>query len=210
MQENKIDRRKVRTRRQLRDALLSLIVEKGYDNVTIEEITDRADVGRTTFYLHYRDKEELLLECINGAIDELVEEITSIPLSAWRLAPSEDSEILSPDNPILQIFIYAADNADLYRIIMRGTGSGQTQNRVREIIANAVSEFLQERAKQKDIIMNPTVPLDVFSNYFAGSLMSFISWWLDMDMPYNPEEMTHMFQKMFFPGAGDVLGFIFV
>jgi AcrR family transcriptional regulator len=210
MQENKIDRRKVRTRRQLREALLSLILEKGYDSVTIEEITDRADVGRTTFYLHYRDKEELLLECINGAIDELVEEITSIPLSAWRLAPSEDSEILSPDNPILLIFIYVAENADLYRIIMRGTGSGQTQNRVREIIANAVSEFLQERAKQKAIIMNPTVPLDVFSNYFAGSLMSLISWWLDMDMPYNPEEMTRMFQKMFFPGAGDVLGFIFV
>ena len=150
------------------------------------------------------------MECINGAIDELVEEITSIPLSAWRLAPSEDSEILSPDNPILLIFIYVAENADLYRIIMRGTGSGQTQNRVREIIANAVSEFLQERAKQKAIIMNPTVPLDVFSNYFAGSLMSLISWWLDMDMPYNPEEMTRMFQKMFFPGAGDVLGFIFV
>jgi AcrR family transcriptional regulator len=210
MYENKTDRRVIRTRRQLRDALLSLILEKGYDSVTIEEITDRADVGRTTFYLHYRDKEELLLECINGAIDELVEEITRIPLSAWRLAPSDDQETLSLDNPILQIFNYVIENADLYRIIMRGMGSGQTQNRIREIIANAVSEFLVERAKQKDIIMNPTVPLEVFSNYFAGSLMSLVAWWLEMDMPYKPEEMTRMFQKMFFPGAGDVLGFIFI
>jgi AcrR family transcriptional regulator len=210
MHKNKIDRRKIRTRRQLRDALLALILEKGYDSITIEEITDRADVGRTTFYLHYKDKEELLLECINGAIDEMVEEIISIPLSAWRLAPSEDSEILSPDNPILKIFVYVADNADLYRSIMRVTGSGETQNRVREIIAHAVSEFLLDRAKQKAIILNPTVPLEVFSNYFAGSLMSLVTWWLEVDMPYKPEKMTSMFQKMFFPGAGDVLGFIFV
>jgi len=210
MKENKIDRRVIRTRRQLREALLSLILEKGYDGVTIEEITDRADVGRTTFYLHYKDKEELLLECINGAIDELVDEITSIPLSAWQLAPEEDQVKLSRDNPILQIFYYVAENADLYRIIMHGTGSGQTQNRVRNIIANAVSEFLKDRAEQQAIILNPTVPLEVFSNYFAGSLMSLVAWWLDMDMPYKPEEMTRMFQKMFFPGAGDVLGFIFV
>jgi AcrR family transcriptional regulator len=210
VKESKVDRRIIRTRRLLRDALLALILEKGYDSVTIEEITDRADVGRTTFYLHYRDKEDLLLECINGAIDELVEEITSIPLSAWRLAPEENQETLSPENPILQIFLYVTDNADLYRIIMRGTGSGQTQNRVRDIIANAVYEFLQDRAKQRAIILNPTVPLEVFSNYFAASLMGLIAWWLEMNMPYPPEEMTRMFQKMFFPGAGDVLGFIFV
>ena len=81
MNGKKTDRRVLRTRRALREALLSLILEQGYESVTIEEITDRADVGRTTFYLHYRDKEELLLECINGAVDDLVEEVSSIPVS---------------------------------------------------------------------------------------------------------------------------------
>ena len=59
MKSNKPDRRVNRTRRLLREALLALIMEEGYDAVTIEEITDRADLGRTTFYLHYRDKEDL-------------------------------------------------------------------------------------------------------------------------------------------------------
>lgn len=209
MSKNKTDRRVLRTRRLLREALLALILEKGYDKIIIEEITDRADVGRATFYLHYNDKEELLLECINGVIDDLVTEISSIPLSEWQLSGEEINDSLSPRNPILQIFLHVTDNAGLYRIIMRGAGTSQTQNRVRDIIANAVTEFLHDRAESQAIKLNPTIPMEVFSNYFAGSLMGLITWWLESDQPYPAEEMTRMFQKMFFPGARDVLRFSF-
>lgn len=61
MSDKQLDRRVRRTRRALQDSLTSLILEKGYDAVTVEDITDRADLGRTTFYLHYKDKEELLI-----------------------------------------------------------------------------------------------------------------------------------------------------
>lgn len=209
MNGKKTDRRVLRTRRVLREALLSLILEQGNDNVTIEEITDRADVGRTTFYLHYRDKEELLLECINGAVDELVEEVSNIPVSAWNLSENDTSSTLSPHNPILKIFQHVTENADLYRIILRGAGTGQTQSRVREIIANAVSEFFHDRVHRQAITIKPSVPLEVFANYFAGSLIGLITWWLEADMPYPKEEMTEMFQKLFFPSAGNVLGFAF-
>ena len=60
--KSKTDRRIQRTRQSLRTALLELIKEKGYDAISIEEITERANVGRATFYLHYKDKEDLLLE----------------------------------------------------------------------------------------------------------------------------------------------------
>ena len=66
MQEPKQDRRVNRTRRLLRESLMKLVAEKGYDSVTIEDITETAELGRTTFYLHYRDKEELLLESIDA------------------------------------------------------------------------------------------------------------------------------------------------
>ena len=70
-----LDRRTRRTRRSLREALFALILEKGYDAVTIEHITERADLGRTTFYLHYRDKEDLLLEAIDTIAAELIARI---------------------------------------------------------------------------------------------------------------------------------------
>ena len=72
MHEHTLDRRGRRTRRQLKEALFALILEKGYDAVTIEDITGRADLGRTTFYLHYRDKEELLLEAIDSIANDLI------------------------------------------------------------------------------------------------------------------------------------------
>jgi AcrR family transcriptional regulator len=209
MSKSKTDRRTLRTRRLLREALLSLILEKGYGNITIEEITDRADVGRATFYLHYKDKEDLLLKCINSVVEELIGEISNIPLSAWQLTGEGAEENLSPQNPILQIFLHVTDNADLYRIIMRGAGTSQTQNRVRDFIANAVTQFLIERSDNQAISLNPTVPMEVFSNYFAGSLMGLITWWLEADRPYPAEEMTRMFQILFFPGARDVLGLSF-
>ena len=61
MKEKKEDRRVGRTRRLMHEALMALIVEKGYETVTVQDILDRADVGRSTFYAHYRDKDELLL-----------------------------------------------------------------------------------------------------------------------------------------------------
>jgi len=209
MSAEKVDRRVSRTRRQLRDALQTLILEKGFDGITIEEITDRADVGRTTFYLHYKDKEELLLECINLGLSDLIAQVSDVPLSDWSLSDGRRGTITAPNAAILLIFQHAAKNVDLYRIILRGAGSGETQNRVREIYASAVNTFLVEKVNREAIVLEPRVPLDVFSNYFAGSLLGLMSWWLEEEMPYSPEKMTEMYQQMFFPGAGEVLGISF-
>ncbi len=209
MQDKKTDRRVNRTRRLLRQALLALIVEKDFDSLTIEEISNRADLGRTTFYLHYRDKEELLLECINLAIDDLVAQVSSVPLTDWQVYYLEPGAELSPHNPILLIFQHAAENSSLYRIIMQGGSASQNQSRVREIIANAVRQYLQTKTHSEGLTFNPEIPLEVFSNYFAGSLMGIMSWWLEVGRPYSPAQMTLMFQKLFFPGAGNVLGVSF-
>ena len=82
-EHEKQDRRVRRTRRALRKALNDLMEEKGYDQVTIEDLTERADIGRTTFYLHYSAKQDLLLEQFGEMIDQLVAQLSQIPLSAW-------------------------------------------------------------------------------------------------------------------------------
>ncbi len=82
---SKTDRRVSRTRRQLRNALMALILERGYNAVTIEDITERADLGRTTFYLHFRDKEELLVESLEEIAADLksqVEQTAEMNLAA--------------------------------------------------------------------------------------------------------------------------------
>ena len=73
-----VDRRTLRTRRALRDALLSLLVEKGWDDLSVQDLCDRADIGRSTFYLHFPSKEELLkgsLDDLRGALNALTDEV---------------------------------------------------------------------------------------------------------------------------------------
>lgn len=206
MQNKKSDRRVNRTRRSLREALMALILEKGYDAVTVEDITSRADTGRTTFYLHYRDKEELLLESINEVVDDLFAQVSQMPMADWKL-PGEGTreETLYP-SPILLIFQHAAENADLYRVVLRGEGTSKIQNRIRTSIAEAVAEFLRLKSEWDAISLHPTVPVEVFANHFAGSLLGILTWWLETDMPYPAEKMAELYQRMVFSSAGEVLG----
>ena len=209
MQGKRGDRRVNRTRRLLRESLMSLILERGYDAVTVEEITNRADVGRTTFYLHYKDKEDLLVESINTAINDLVVQISNLPVSSWAIPYDSLSPQDSPRSPILLVFQHASDNADLYRIILRGEGSSRAQNRIRDVISDAVNDFLSMKARQEGMTVKPVIPLEVFSIYFAGSLLGILTWWLEADMPFPTSQIASMFEKLAFPGARDVLGITF-
>jgi AcrR family transcriptional regulator len=207
IENKKTDRRVNRTRNQLRTALLDLILEKGYDAVTVEDITARADLGRTTFYLHYKDKEDLLMESINQMVDDLVARIEQIPLSAWKLQAALPAGDQEPATPFLLAFRHAADNADLYRVILRGSGNPQTVERLRKIIIEAVDRFIEVKAAREHVRLEArmSVPVEFFSNYLAGSFLGIATWWLENGMPYTPEEMTSMFQRTFFLGAFSVL-----
>jgi AcrR family transcriptional regulator len=200
--DRKIDRRVSRTRRALRDAFFALILEKGYEAVTVEEITSRADLGRTTFYLHYRDKEDLLMESIGELVDDLVEQMTHLPLGEWKA----DSSGSHPSPALALPFQHVAQNARLYRIILRGEGTYSVTRRLREIIVQAAEGMIPVFLEKESLAINPQVPMEVFLYYLAGSWLGLITWWLENEMPYPPEQMALMFQRMFMRGARDVLG----
>src|SRR5512147_2166040 len=106
IEKNKMDRRIQRTRQSLRAALFELMKKKSYDTISIEEITERANVGRATFYLHYKDKEDLLLEEFSEMAYEKVQVLSEVPFSAW-LQPQEETETTkdkSPAPPLLIVF----------------------------------------------------------------------------------------------------------
>jgi AcrR family transcriptional regulator len=83
MPNQKPDRRIQRTRQQLRQALLSLMLERGYDSLSVQDITDRANLGRATFYLHYQDKDDLLIECMESLVDEFTTQLQGQPPQDW-------------------------------------------------------------------------------------------------------------------------------
>lgn len=186
------DRRVNRTRRQLREALTALILEKGYDDLTIEEITARADLGRTTFYLHYSGKEELLLECIGTTAQELYDQVNPQINTAMPRTPQMGLTAVS------QVFRHAAQNSLLYRIILKGGAASKVQQFIQEFLSEAARPYF-EQAYQSDL--PASIPIDVVTHYFSVAMMGFLTWWLEAEMPYPPEEAAGYFTSLFFAGA---------
>lgn len=201
----KLDRRVSRTRRQLREALFTLILEKGYDAVTVEEITARADVGRTTFYLHYRDKEDLLMESIGELVDDLIEQMARLPFGEWNL--KEGGARGAPSPAIVLPFQHVASHARLYQIVLRGDGTYSVSRRLREIIVQASAGMMRVLLARDNLgELSTQVPMEVFLNYIAGAWLGLITWWLENEMPYPADQIAGMFQRMVIQGAPEALG----
>lgn len=200
-----MDRRVARTRRALRQALLDLIDEKRFDDITVEEIAARADIGRATFYLHYKDKEDLLLAEINDLVEQRVGELSKVPLAAWQIYQEPDQQGAPLVPALVQVFAHIKRHANLYRLVLRGEGAPRLTARVGEIIALGVYGLLTRQMDSGSEQIKLTVPVEFLASYFSGALLGCVSWWLDSDMENSPEAMTRYFQRMFFPGARQVL-----
>lgn len=182
---NRFERRKQRTRKKLQRAALSLIVEKGYEAVTIQEITDRADLGRATFYIHYADKEALLWEALSDV---------------WAYFPKKLAELQQqyPDKPafflgLLFDFTVADENRDLYRIIVSGAGPVGVVERAKANIAADI----RERIENGQFATQGDLPVEVLTTFAVGAIGEMISWWLGASNEYSAEDMAEMAYRMF-------------
>ena len=178
--KNKTDRRIQRTRRALRKALMDLIKEKGYDSLSVEEITQRANLGRATFYLHYKDKEDLLVDEFSELANERARTLSEIPFSAWlpHFQDPEHTVANIPTEPFLMVFQHVADNAEIYRILLQNEKSDRILERIRKIIAQSITEFMQTKVENDPIPILFEVPIELLAAYFSGALLSCVDWWL--------------------------------
>ncbi len=199
------DRRRDRTRRQLREALFSLMLEKGYESITIEDITEKADLGRTTFYLHYRDKEDLLL----GSIEDIAEDLKTKIFKAMQNQISNHSDLRTRLFPgqtgIVMVLKDARENISLYLPILRGEGTPRAPAAIRQIIQQAAHDFFKENLSIDESKIELPIPIEILTNFLSSSLLGMLTWWLENNMPYPAEEMAEIYRKMFFYGVGSLL-----
>jgi len=204
--EKKTDRRIQRTRQSLRAALLELIKEKDYDDISIEEITERANVGRTTFYLHYKDKEDLLMEEISAIMYERAQVLSEIPFSVWVPVSEEDLKKNMALQPLLLVFEHIHNNSELYSLLLKSTNSSKIIERIRKVSTDAIVQFVETKMETDPIPLLSEVPIEFFAAFFSGALISVVSWWIKEDMRHSPEEVTNMFRSLLFSGARGILG----
>ncbi len=164
------DRRIRRTKRLLGEALVELALERGYDDITIMEITKRADISYATFFRRFKSKDDLMLSLLQHVIDDI----------ATQIEAEDDPRVW-----MTSLFRTAQANASLYRILLNSHGSQKVQDRLETSIV-AVAQPLCETLLQADA----KLPIDVLAHHLSTSAFSLMRWWLQNDMPYPPEQMA--------------------
>ncbi|UCF97332.1 MAG: TetR/AcrR family transcriptional regulator [Spirochaetaceae bacterium] len=177
-----IDLRIRRTRKMLLDSLISLIVEKGFEALTVKDIAEKAMINRATFYNHYEDK----LDLLERGMDEVFDELTQLAEK-----PHENGkEVLEsgPPRAMIAALKHMAENSNFYKAMLGKNGVPAFIERIQkyntEIIRRRI-EYLVSQSKQK-----PLVPLEIVVNYTASSYSGMAVWWIQNDMPIPAEEMV--------------------
>ncbi len=193
----KLDRRVQRTRERLQKALIELIGERGYDAITIQDIVDRANVGRTTFYLHYRGKDDLFMSCHEA----IVSEFHFGPLYPH---PLSREDLLSPEAPpgMTSAYRHLKDAWVRLHPVFQGRDGPLILRRMRDWSAEEIEANLRAAFAESD----STIPLDVLANYLAGAQIELVQWWLEKRQPHPPEILAQTFHRLQRAAIRDAFG----
>lgn len=173
------DRRIDRTRRLLTDSLIELILEKSYEAVTVQDIIDRANVGRSTFYTHFENKEQLLFSGRGWLTEDIFDESGSA------------GDQLTLGVNLLALFQHAADNHRLAKAML-GKNSGELViNHIRELLTMQVRKSLKIQASQ--LTESQT---GLIAQALASMLIGLLRDWLEHDRPIWPSELTELARAM--------------
>jgi len=167
------DRRVKRTQRLLAEALIALTLEKGYDAVTIRDITERADVGYATFFRHYSDKDALLHEVARVVLQQLLE-----------LLPKGDLTEVGT-----RLFDYMRVNSAVCRVLLGSHGSMQM---LAQITKMGAEQVLRDHTPKPGSL----IPPEIAAHHMVASSLALIQWWLDNDMPYPPAQMGAIYREL--------------
>src|SRR5215469_10354287 len=171
------DRRVRRTQRALARALIALTLEKGYEAVTIRDITERAEIGYATFFRHYHDKDALLKDVLEVVLDEL---------TGLLQAPMSDTNDAATG---ALIFRYVQDHSEVVHVLLSSRGSSSLVQKIIE--AGTQSIFSQNPPP-----VGSHIPPEIAANHIVTSTISLIQWWLEHQMPYPPEQMGLIYQEL--------------
>src|SRR5438477_12402680 len=176
------DRRVRRTQNLLAKALIALTLEKGYEAVTIRDLTERADIGYATFFRHYRDKDELLEDVLDVVLAELID----------LLCPATPDT--APTSIGILLFRRVQEQSEVVRVLLN------SHTLLPRLIDAATQQIVSDHTPRPDSV----VPLEIAAHHIVTSTISLIQWWLDHQMPYPPERMGLIYQELIARPTGEV------
>jgi AcrR family transcriptional regulator len=158
--------------------MTGLLLEKPYDDITVQAILDRADIGRATFYHHFRDKLDVV-DAVAAEMFEGVHDADPLTASSGRL-------------PVLGLFRHAAERYRSLRAMLDTPGGDVFWTQSQASLCAAIESSLATPARRA----RSTVPAPIQAQFVAGALLGVLKWWLREGMPHSPEQIAAMFETL--------------
>jgi AcrR family transcriptional regulator len=196
--EKTADRRVQRTRRLLHRALMSLILEKKYESITVQEILDRADVGRSTFYMHFRDKDELLFNGFHY-LEEFLESAQRVSTSV----PGKSYERIIRFS--LPMFEHAQEYRRVNRALLGSNAEAVVRRRIHSILAGIVSREVKLELQSRKRGNGPVSP-ELLSHFLVSTFVSVLAWWLNSKNPVSAKEIDIAYRHLILPCLASIFG----
>lgn len=189
MEPAKQDRRKRRTCQLLRQALLELLEEKPYEAISVQDLIARADVARSTFYMHYQDKNDLFL----GPEGVFAEKLTQH--RRYEIRPRDLGSVVSA-----RVWF---EHLEVQRPIVQAISG----NSALDLAMQTLGEMLRDDYRKRICwLSHSSVPSEVMVEYVVSTLMVLIRWWLRADPPRTPQQIDELFVQLVRPGLNALVG----
>ena len=193
MPTEKKDPRAVRTQRLLKQAFIELMEEKKFDQITVQDISDRATVKRVTFYLHYKDKSDLMYQCIDETLNELHDKVNE------KVSFIGNFDFLDeqPHPSFVQLFHQVSENYPFYNALLVKNRIPYLTSRLLEIIHEFVSEGINQIEPNDE---NLTANRSLIIKYVESAFLEVIIWWIESGMHLSESEMAFQLMNLSIKG----------
>jgi AcrR family transcriptional regulator len=156
------------------------VLERGYDAVGVDDIAQRADVARATFYAHYPTKDDLL--------EILFAEVSAAVIDHVTAAEHADLDIVRA-SVVIALYEHAETLRDLYLVVLRGAGDGRSRHAYLETVADGALRVFAKRLKRASA--TPRVPVEAIARSWAGAHVALLHAWLEDPNRPSPQEAGH-------------------
>lgn len=185
MKHSKQDRRSKRSRQLVNSALMQLLLEKRYEEISVEDIVERAGIGRSTFYTHYFDKEDVQASLIQEILETFKGELL-VRTSGQGIVPA------------LELFRHIQNHHHHFEALWRGP----VGEKLWEAAQDALSALIEQNLTKSVYYQSGSsaLPVVVIAQYLAGALLNLLKWWVRAGRPYPPEAMEQLFEQLALDG----------
>ena len=189
---SRTQRRVARTKAAIEDAFVQLVLEHGYEQVAVEDISGRADLARATFYAHYSNKEAVLFSVFNRLIEDLMQRI------AYQSGPWNEVR----RDAIQAAYKHAAEMPDLYRACL-------SDARTRQAYLSTLSRYVEQNYRHRLDALNKQsrVPIPLMARAFVGAHVAVLEAWLAGELTGDVEQLASMTLDLLIAGAAWANGF---